>query len=70
MAQVLALARLASHAFLVLIGAPLGLQMPLKLRVFLVETALGNYSSDQLCGWSLPDGYDEVQVASSLPDFS
>ena len=29
---------------------------------------MGRYSSDLLCGWSPPDGYDEVQVASSLPD--
>ena len=36
---------------------------------YMVETPLGRYSSDQLCGWSPPDGYDEVQVASSLPDF-
>ena len=35
---------------------------------YMVETALGRYSSDLLCGWSLSDGCDEVQVASSLPD--
>ena len=34
----------------------------------MVETALGRYSSDLLCGWSPSDGYDEVEVASSMPD--
>ena len=31
---------------------------------YMVETALGRYSSDLLCGWSPSDGYDEVEVAS------
>ena len=35
---------------------------------YIVETALGRYSSGLLCDWSLPDGYDRAQVASSLPD--
>ena len=35
---------------------------------YMVETALHRYSSDLLCGWGPSDGYDEVQVASSLPD--
>ena len=34
----------------------------------MVETASGRYSSDLLCGWSPSDGYDEVEVAFSLPD--
>ena len=35
---------------------------------YMVETACGRYSSDLLCGWGPSDGYDEVEVASSLPD--
>ena len=34
---------------------------------YMVETAFGRYSSDLLCGWGPSDGYDEVEVASSLP---
>ena len=35
---------------------------------YMVETALGRCSPNLRCGWSPSDGYDEVEVASSLPD--
>ena len=35
---------------------------------YLVEVALGGYSSGLVVEWSPPDGYDLVAVASSVPD--
>ena len=35
---------------------------------YLVEAALGRYSSDLLAGWGPSDGYDEVEAASLMPD--
>ena len=35
---------------------------------YLVEAALGCYSSGILTEWSPPDGYDRVQVASLVLD--
>ena len=35
---------------------------------FLVEAALGCYSSDVITEWSPPDEYDRVEVASLVPD--
>ena len=35
---------------------------------YLVESALGSYSSGLLVGWSPPDGFDAVEAASLLPD--
>ena len=35
---------------------------------YLVEAALGRYSSDLLAGWGLSDEYDEVEAASLMPD--
>ena len=35
---------------------------------YMFEAALGRYSSDLLGEWGPSDGYDEVEVASTLPD--
>ena len=35
---------------------------------YLVETALGGYSSRMVSGWGLPDGYDQVAVSCLVPD--
>ena len=35
---------------------------------YIVETALGCYSSGFIAEWGLPDGYDQVEVASLVPD--
>ena len=35
---------------------------------YLVEVALGRYSSDLLAGWSPSDKYDESEAASLMPD--
>ena len=35
---------------------------------YLVEAALGRYSSDLLVGWGPSDEYDEVEAASLMPD--
>ena len=35
---------------------------------YLVEAALGSYSSGMITEWGLPDGYDRVGAASSVPD--
>ena len=35
---------------------------------YLVEVALGRYSSDLLAGWGPSDGYDELEAASMMPD--
>ena len=35
---------------------------------YLVESALGGYSSGLIAEWGLPDGYDQVEVASLVPD--
>ena len=35
---------------------------------YMVEVALGRYSSNLLAGWGPSDGYDVVEVASSMPD--
>ena len=35
---------------------------------YMVDVALGRYSSDVLAGWGPSDGYDEDEVASSMPD--
>ena len=35
---------------------------------YLVEVALGRYSSDLLAGWGPPDGHDGVEAASLIPD--
>ena len=37
---------------------------------YLVESALGSYSSGLLVGWGLPVGFDSVEAASLLPDSS
>ena len=34
---------------------------------YLVETALGGYSSRLITEWSLPDGYDQVAVSPLVP---
>ena len=54
--------------FVVPIGAPLGLLMLSEAACYIVEAALGRYSSDLLDGWGPFDGYDVVEVASTLPD--
>ena len=36
---------------------------------YLVETALGGYSSRLVSDWSLPDGYDPVAVSCIVPDY-
>ena len=35
---------------------------------YLVETALGCHSSGLIAEWGPPDGYDQVEVASLVPD--
>ena len=35
---------------------------------YLVEAALGDYSSRMVSGWSPPDGYDQVAVSCLVPD--
>ena len=35
---------------------------------YLVEAALGDYSSRMVSAWSLPDGYDQVAVSCLVPD--
>ena len=35
---------------------------------YLVESALGSYSSSLLAGWGPPVGFDAVEAASLLPD--
>ena len=35
---------------------------------YLVEAALGGYSSRLVTGWSPPDGYDQVAVSCLVPD--
>ena len=37
---------------------------------YLVETALGRYSSGLVSEWSLPDGFDADEVAARMPDAS
>ena len=37
--------------------------------VYLVESALGSYSSRLLAGWGHPVGLDAIEAASLLPDF-
>ena len=36
---------------------------------YLVETALGGYSSRLVSAWSPPDGYDPVAVSCIVPDY-
>ena len=36
--------------------------------LFLVEVALGRYSSGLITEWSLPDGFDADEVAALMPD--
>ena len=36
---------------------------------YVVEAVPGRYSSDLLTGWGPSGGYDEVEVASSMPDY-
>ena len=54
--------------FLELTGAPLGLLMHLRVPATWLRLLSGRYSSDLLAGWGPSDGYDEVEVASSMPD--
>ena len=35
---------------------------------YLVETALGRYSSGLVCEWSLPGGFDADEVSARMPD--
>ena len=35
---------------------------------YLVETALGRYSSSLVSEWSLPDGFDADEVSTRVPD--
>ena len=35
---------------------------------YLVEAALGRYSSGTIAEWSLPDGFDHEKAASTLSD--
>ena len=37
---------------------------------YLVETALGGYSSRLISDWSPPDGYDPVAVSCTVPDYN
>ena len=37
---------------------------------YLVETALGRYSSGLVSEWSLPDGFDVDEVSARMPDFA
>ena len=36
---------------------------------YLVEAALGRYSSGLVSEWSLPDGFDVDEVSARMPDF-
>ena len=46
----------------------LGLLMLLRVHFYLVETALGRYSSGLVSEWSLPDAFDADEVSARVPD--
>ena len=47
---------------------PLGLLSASESACYLVEAALGCYSSGMITEWGPPDGYDGVVVSSLVPD--
>ena len=57
-----------SVCFLGLMVPLLGLLMLLRVFFYLVETALGRYSSGLVSKWSLPDGFDAGEVSARMPD--
>ena len=67
MAQMSALAWLASHAFWVHGVSPWAADAS-ESAGYPVEAALGRYSSDLLAGWGPSDEYDEIEAASLTPD--
>ena len=57
-----------SPCFLVLMVPPPWAASASESAGYLVETALRCYSSGLIAEWGLPDGYDQVEVASLVPD--
>ena len=64
----LALAWLASYAFWCLMVPPLGPIDASESAAYLVEVALGRYSSGPIGDWVLSDDFDHDMAVSSLPD--
>ena len=54
--------------FLRLMVLLLGLRNLLRVFFYLIETALGRYSSGLVSEWSLPDGFDADEVSARMLD--
>ena len=67
LAKMLALARMASCAFLCH-GAPPWAADASESAGHLLEVALGSYSYGMVSEWSVPEGFDAVETASRMPD--